>query len=169
MPTHSPTFLQRKLCVRRTEWLGWWQLSNIGQPTEAQGCREPTKHGVLPCLAEGGGWGVMICILMDVPYPHCRRTGAAQLRASGNSSCCCCSWYITKCTQTPTSPKSRKEGRGRLSMYSMAAPWGNWSRKSFTSSSSAALQPVKFYPRRLSRLSPFPPLSAAAPFYTCTE
>jgi hypothetical protein len=50
------------------EWVSRWQLSNIGQPTDAEGCREPTKHGVLPCLAEGGGWGVMICIVMGGPY-----------------------------------------------------------------------------------------------------
>ncbi len=37
-----------------------------------------------------------------LPYgPYCfPRSGAAQLRASGNSSCSCCCWSITKCTYT---------------------------------------------------------------------
>ncbi len=76
--------------------------------TEAKDRRELTQ--VPPCLASGEA---MICTMMGGPY-RLSWQGAAQLRVSGNPSWWW--WYIINVRKTPTSPKSWKEDRDRLSM-----------------------------------------------------
>ncbi len=56
-------------------------------------------------------WTVQDACPDEPPY-HLPRSGAAQLQASGDTSCCSC-WYITKCTvyKTPTWWKSHMAWR----------------------------------------------------------
>jgi hypothetical protein len=100
------------------------------RPTEAAGCRELTQQGVLPCLAGVEGrrvepwfelwWaGRTACHWRTVPPALTR----SCLAASYWRSHWCGGGILLNVYKTPTSAKSRKEDRGRHSMYSMPAPW----------------------------------------------
>ncbi len=93
---------------------GIWAITK-----ETEDRRELTQHGILPCLA-GGGWrgNDLYDDGRALPPLPCLR--AAQLRTSGHPSCYSC-WFITKCTQNTDITEISKEGRGRISMYSMTA------------------------------------------------
>ncbi len=85
------------------------------QTTEAEGRRELTQHGVLPCLAGGEGGGAMICTVMGGPYRLPWRTLLPTLMRS----CSAVSFWKSKLLlllylnvhKTPTWSKSRKKGR----------------------------------------------------------
>jgi hypothetical protein len=77
-------------------------ITKTGLTTEAEGHRKTTQHGILHCLA-------------GVRGPCKPWRGAAQLGASGNTSCCCsCCRYslLLNVHEAPTSPKSRKRRQG---------------------------------------------------------
>ncbi len=129
--------LNRRKSIQPISWFAWCLLTVLlvnyflvgtlaqvcvkcgaGWPNEAEGYRAgPTRR---PAWLAGGEWHsrVWFCTWWmvhaacpDGPY-HLPRSGAAQLQASGNSSCCCC-WSITKCTQIPTWWKSWKSHMAR--------------------------------------------------------
>ncbi len=87
--------------------------------TEADGHREPTQHGVLPCLAGGEGRRGDACTFMGAPYLPWQELLCWQLSATPAAGAVC---ILLNVHNTPTSLKLRKDGRGQLSMYSMKTP-----------------------------------------------
>ncbi len=157
----------------------WWQSSLVTTvfTKEAKGCRETTQHSVLPCLAGGEGWSGddLYCVGRAVPpaiMSYCIPCPDKELL-----SCkllvipAAAAGILLNVHKTPTWPKSREDGKGRQSLYSMTALWVsqreiNWSFLSpeLLSQLPVSSTPIPWQPNwvlkfNLGRMTNFAPLS----------
>ncbi len=92
-----------------------------GDTKEAEDRREPTQHSVLPCLAGGEGWrgDDLYCDGHTVQHLHLDRNPGRELLSCELLAipAVAVSGVFLNVHKTPTSPKSRKEGRCQLTMY----------------------------------------------------